>query len=136
MINVVVMSYLSIIQLLNSNGADEKIEWERKMVSVSYGVLAFGNFCLIFHLCHVSENLVVTTGKLEKFIIDNLMENGDSQQQNAVCSLLSKFKGFNANGYFTINHSMLTGLIASLVTYLVILVELKQSGDQSLISNN
>ena len=136
MVNVIVMSYLSIIQLLNSNGADEKIEWERKMVSVSYGVLAFGNFCLIFHLCHVSENLAVTTGKLEKFIIDDLMENGDSQHQNAVCSLLSKFKGFNANGYFTINHSMLTGLIASLVTYLVILVELKQSGDQSLISNN
>ena len=133
MVNVVVVSYLSITQLMN---AGEDVEWEHKMVSVSYGVLAFGNLCLIFHLCHVSENLAVTTEKLEKFIIDDLMENGDSQQQNAVCSLLSKFKGFNANGYFTINHSMVTGLIASLVTYLVILVELKQSGDQSLISNN
>ena len=122
MVNVVVVSYLSITQLMN---AGEDVEWEHKMVSVSYGVLAFGNLCLIFHLCHVSEILVVTVGELEKFIIEDLLENGESQQQNAVCNLLSKFKGFSANGYFTLNHSMLTGMIANIVTYLVILVEFR-----------
>ena len=126
MVNVVVVSYLSITQLMY---ADEKMEWERKMVSVSYGVLAFGNFCLIFHLCHVSE-MVVTVEELEKVIIDDLLKNGESQQQNAVCNHLLKFKGFNANGYFTLNHSMSksTGMIANIITYLVILVEFKQSG--------
>ena len=125
LVNVVVVSYLSIIQLMN---AEEKMEWERKMVSVSYGVLAFGNLCQIFHLCHVSENLVVSVGKLEKFVINDILENGESKQQNAVCNLLSKFKGFNANGYFTLNHSMLTGMIAYIITYLVILVDFNQSG--------
>ena len=125
MVNVVVVSYLSITQLMN---ADEKMEWERKMVSVSYGVLAFGSLCSIFHLCHVSENLVVTVEELEKFIIDDLLKNGESQQQNAVCNLLSKFKGFDANGYFVLNHSMLTAMITIGITYVVILIQFRFSG--------
>ena len=105
----------------------EYVEWEHKMVSVSYGVLAFGNFCLIFHLCHISENLVVAVGELEEFIIDHLLKNG-KWQQNSVSNLLSKFKGFDANGFFTLNHSMLTGMMVNIITLLVILVSFRLSG--------
>ena len=82
---------------------------------------------IIFQLCNMSENLVVAVGDLEEFIIDNLLKNGQSQQKS-VCNLLSKFKGFDANGYFTLNHSMLTGMMSNIVTYLVILVQFRQSG--------
>ena len=134
MVNVVVVSYSSITQLMNSG---EDVEWEHKMVSVSYGVLAFGNLYLIFHLCHVSENLVVTVRELEKVIIDDFFKNDEfHQRQNALCNLLSKFKGFNANGYFTVNHLMLTGMIANIVAYLVILVEFRLDDVPSMSYND
>ena len=75
--------------------------------------------------CHTSEILAVAVGELEEFITDNLLENSQSQQQNAICNRLLKFKGFDANGYFILNHSMLTGMIANMVTYLVILVQFR-----------
>ena len=77
--------------------------------------------------CHTSEILAVAVGELEEFITDNLLENDLSQKQNIICNRLLKFKGFDANGYFTLNHSMLTGMIANMVTYLVILVQFRQS---------
>ena len=154
MVNNVVISYLSITQLMN---ADKNMEWQRKMIFISNGILAFGclyaqylvhlqklnllqrldpnhfrstviiNCNIIFQLCHLSENLLVAVGQLEEFITDHLLKSGQSQQ-SSVCNLLSKFKGFDANGYFTLNHSMLTGMMANIVTYLVILVQFRQSG--------
>ena len=77
--------------------------------------------------CHNSEILAVAVGELEEYIADTLVDNGQSQQQNNVCNRLMKFKGFDANGYFTLNHSMMTGMMANMVTYLVILVQFRQS---------
>ena len=71
----------------------------------------------------MSEILAITVGELAEFIT----ENDQSPQQNTICNRLLKFKGFDANGYFTLNHSMLTGMIANMVTYLVILVQFRQS---------
>ena len=48
-------------------------------------------------------------------------------QAEAVVTLLDEFRGFDAKGYFTLNHSLLTGMTASFVTYMVILVQFKQS---------
>ena len=124
MVNIVMISYLSITQLMN---ADENMEWERQMASISYGILALHSILIIFQLCHMSEILANSVGELEVFITDNLLELRQSQQQNTVCNRLLKFKGFEANGFFTLNHSMLTGMMANMVTYLVILVQFRQS---------
>ena len=107
--------------------ADESIEWPRQGIFISCGILAFGFLYLIFQLCDLSEMLVVNVGELEDLIIDYQLKNVESRQHSDVCNLLSKFKGFDANGYFTLNHSMLTGMIANIVTYLVILVQFRQS---------
>ena len=81
----------------------------------------------ISQFCHASEVLAVAVGELEEYITDNVADIGQSQQLNTVCSRLLKFKRFDANGYFALNHSMLTGMIANMVTYLVILVQFRQS---------
>ena len=125
MLNIIVLSFISISQLMD---AGESMEWQRQGIFISCGILALGFFYLIFALCHASEMLVVNVGELEDLIIDYHFKNGESQQKNDVCNLLSKFNGFEANGYFTLNHSMLTGMIGNIVTYLVILVQFQQSG--------
>ena len=81
----------------------------------------------IFQFCHASEVLAVAVRELEEYITENVADFGQSLQLNTVCNRLLKFKGFDANGYFSLNHSMLTGMIANMVTYLVILVQFRQS---------
>ena len=61
---------------------------------------------------------------MKRRILDIQFQTG---QAEAVISLLEEFKGFNAKGFFTLNHSLLTGMTANFVTYLVILVQFKQS---------
>ena len=39
MVNIVMICYLSITQIMNT---DETMEWDRQMVFISYGILALG----------------------------------------------------------------------------------------------
>ena len=50
-----------------------------------------------------------------------------SDETVMVCSLLARFQGFDANGYFDVNHSLLTAMTANFVTYLVIMIQFDQS---------
>ena len=109
--------------------ADGSMEWQRLGLFLSCGIVAPGFLYFIFQLCHLSELLAVNVGELEDLLTDYHFKNDrESPQKNEVCNLLAKFKGFEANGYFTLNHSMLTGMIGNIVTYLVILVQFRQSG--------
>ena len=126
MVNIILLSFLSISQLIDADGS---MEWQRLGFFLSCAIVAPGFLYFIFQLCHLSELLAVNVGELEDLLIDyHFKNNRESPQKNEVCNLLSKFKGFEANGYFTLNHSMLTGMIGNIVTYLVILVQFRQSG--------
>ena len=125
MVNIIVLSFLSISQLMDADGS---MEWYRQVFFISCGILAFGFLYLIFQLCCLSEMLVVNVGELEDLIIDYQFKNGESRQHSDVCNLLSKFKGFDANGYFILNHSMLTAMITIGITYVVILIQFRFSG--------
>ena len=46
---------------------------------------------------------------------------------NYICSLQDDFKGFDGNGFFTLDHSLLTGMTGNFVTLMVILIQFKQS---------
>ena len=125
MVQIVVFGFVSISQLMD---ADASMDWERKCVFIiSKGFLAFGFVYLIFALCTMSEAVNVSVRELEDFIMNVELNTNQAQQQIIICNCLSKFRGFDANGYFTLNHSMVTGMIASIVTYLVILVQFRQS---------
>ena len=125
MVQIVVFGFVSISQLMD---ADASMDWERICVYISKGFLAFGFVYLIFALCTMSEAVNVSVRELEDFIMNVELKINQTQQQIIISNCLSKFRGFDANGYFTLNHSMLTGMIASIVTYLVILVQFRQSG--------
>ena len=46
---------------------------------------------------------------------------------NYICSLQDDFKGFDGNGFFILDHSLLTGMTGNFVTLIVILIQIKQS---------
>ena len=69
---------------------------------------------------------------MKKRILDIQFQTG---QAEAVITLLDHFKGFDAKGYFTLNHSLLTGMTANFVTYLVILVQMVNVGKIQLTYN-
>ena len=125
MVLIIVLGFVSISQLMDANA---NMEWERHCIFIADGFLAFGIIYFIFALCTMSELVVVGVRELEDFITNIHLNTNPAQQQIMICNSLSKFRGFDANGYFTLNHSMLTGMIASIVTYLVILVQFRQSG--------
>ena len=60
------------------------------------------------------------------FLLDYKFENKRGQA-NEICSLLEDFQGYNANGFFNVNHSLISGVTANFVTYLIILVQFRLS---------
>ena len=48
-------------------------------------------------------------------------------EKNSLYLQLDGFKGFNGENYFIVNNSMITGMIANFVTYLIVLIQFKQS---------
>ena len=46
-------------------------------------------------------------------------------EKNSLYLQLDGFKGFNGENYFTVNNSMITGMVANFVTYLIVLVQFK-----------
>ena len=49
----------------------------------------------------------------------------DESDLNAICNELSDFKGFHGKDFFTVNNSLITGMVSNFVTYLIILIEFK-----------
>ena len=93
--------------------------------------LIFGNLVacfyvtfVLFFLCENSEKLVCKVRHVNLKIMDFKMVNAEIE---TIYGLLDKFKGFNANGYFVVNSSLLTGMVANFVTYSVILIQFRQS---------
>ena len=46
-------------------------------------------------------------------------------EKNSLYLQLDGFKGFNGENYFTVNNSLITGMVANFMTYLIILIQFK-----------
>ena len=82
--------------------------------------------CLLFLLCHFSENVSHSVQKLKVNILEFQFKKGQ-QQGEVVYHLLNEFYGFEAYGFFTLNHSLLTGIVSNFVTYLVVIINFRVS---------
>ena len=98
------------------------------------GVWQFGTFAMlafffcamlnIYNLCSYSELMANKVQELKRKILDIQFQNGEA---DAILILLDEFKGFNANGYFTLNKSLLTSMTSNFLCFFVILIQFKQS---------
>ena len=80
--------------------------------------------------CCLSEKVAKQAQCLKNNIIDTTAEHTGStnivtlqDDSNHICSLLDEFKGFDAMGFFTINHSLLPGMFMSFVTFVVLMFQ-------------
>ena len=106
----------------------EDLEFGRLMLMIGQLSSCFFIAYLLFILGNTSERMLSSVKDLKLAI-----QNANYHQINKTdcfCSILdefNEFQGFEGNGYFTLNHSMLTGLTANFATFLVILVQFNQS---------
>ena len=79
---------------------------------------------LLYMFCFMSQQIVTQVQNLQDKIL-NMSPSSDNR--DIIYSALGEFHGFDASGYFTLNNSLLTGMAANFTTYLVILIQFKQS---------
>ena len=84
--------------------------------------------------CWLSEKVAKQAKCLKNKIMEGASYHTVSDDSNYICSLLDDFKGFDGNGFFTLDHSLLTGMTGNFVTLMVILIQFKQSEEQSKLS--
>ena len=83
---------------------------------------------ILISICWLSENVAKQVKCLKNKVMEEASNN--TVDSNYICSLLDEFQGFDGNGFFTLNHSLLTGMAGSFFTFIVILNQFKQSETQ------
>ena len=124
-LNVIAYAYIVFtrIQLLFGS-KDDLLGWSKRLQVSGFILLVLFILYLLFTLCSFSEKIRKSVQELKSAIKD--VHYGMNKAE-AVCLMLDDFKGFDADGYFTLNNSLLTGMTAALATFLVILIQFNQS---------
>ena len=132
-LNVIAYAYIvsTRIQLLFGT-KDDLFGWSKFLQGLGFILLVLFILYLLYTLCAFSEKIRKSVQELKSAIKD---VHYGMNKADAICLMLDDFKGFDANGYFTLNNSLLTGMTAGLATFLVILIQFNQSENDSKISN-
>ena len=83
---------------------------------------------LFYTLCTLSEKIANNVQDLKLEISKRCYQQ---EKADHILRELDDFKGFDADGYFTVNHSLLTGMATNFATFLVILIQFKQAESPS-----
>ena len=78
----------------------------------------------LVYLCTFGEKVATVVQDINTKILESQTSN---EVGLAVSVQLQNFHGFSADGFFTVNHSLLTGMTANFLTYMVILIQFQQS---------
>ena len=85
---------------------------------------------MVWYLSSFSQSLVSKIEELKnafsniKFCKD-MNEAQFFDEKHSLYLQLDGFKGYNGENYFTVNNSMISGMIANFVTYLIVLIQFK-----------
>ena len=124
---LIFVSYRCLSYLLGSYAVTM---WEVQIVASSYHIFVLIYAFTAWYLSSFSQSLLSKTEELKiafsniKFC-KNMNETEFIDEKNSLYLQLDGFKGFNAENYFTVNNSLITGMIANFVTYVIILVQFK-----------
>ena len=124
--------FLSYRCLSYALGSYAVARWENQITATGYfiGVLTF--LLVTWYLTNFSQSLLSKTEDL-KIALSNVKfckDMNDTEfvdEKNSLYLQLNGFKGFYGENYFTVNNSMITGMIANFVTYLIVLIQFKMS---------
>ena len=118
----IINAYMALAQVFRLS--NEELELGRMILLMGQYFCCSFNTYLIFILGDTSERMMSCVQELKSSIQDAFYQ---TNKADCICSMLNEFQGFDANGYFTLNHSTLTGMTANFTTFLVILVQFNQS---------
>ena len=100
--------------------------WMKILIFIGFSMMLLSNLISQFVYCTLSEKLMNEVQYLKISIKEKIQDNNTSNQIDYIYSLLENFKGFNGNGFFILNHSLLTGMASNITTFLVILIQFRQ----------
>ena len=109
---------------------NDEISTEFLVLILGEVVDLIGWIVLLAIICNLSEGVAKQAKSIRNKIIDRPSEltyTTGQDNSNYICTLLDEFKGFNANGFFTLNHSLLCGMFVNFLTFLVIVVDIALS---------
>ena len=112
--------------------------YENNLESVLFSIGFFNCFVayvvITWYLCSFSQLLTNKVQELKfsvlnlnvtKCILPNMNESEIIDEKESVYINLDEFKGYNAEDFFTVNNSLITGMTSNFVTYLIILIQFK-----------
>ena len=111
-------------------GRYEVTMWEIQMIATSYFIYVLIYILTFWYLTSFSQSLLSKIEELKndfgniKFCKD-MNETEFVDEKNSLYLQLDGFKGFNGENYFTVNNSLITGMVANFMTYLIILIQFK-----------
>ena len=104
LVQIILIGYLIVTSMIDDNVTS----WTNHGILCGFTLLFLSFIHLLFWICHLSQRLSNQVNKLQ-----NLISSGtqiESTDAETICSQLEKFGGFDAKGYFTLNHSLVTGM--------------------------
>ena len=125
-------TYRSISFILGNYSKD----WQFLCMSITFCVLSLFFVKIIWYICSFSQLLATKIHELKYSIMDlnismedqlvhQIKETTIGNEKESVYVQLNDFKGFNAEDFFTVNNSLITGMTSHFVTFLIILIEFK-----------
>uniref|UniRef100_A0A182WDZ9 Gustatory receptor n=1 Tax=Anopheles minimus TaxID=112268 RepID=A0A182WDZ9_9DIPT len=114
-----IQSYYCYLHLTSKNGQGLSIE----SLILSSGIILF-NVIAIVALPFICEQVESESKLLMSYLSKLSMKHGQVAQHSSIWfpNLISSVR-FSAFGFFTINYNMLSGLVAGMVTYLIIFIQ-------------
>ena len=121
-LSAIINAYMALAQALRLS--NEELKLGSMILLMGQYFCCMFNTYLIFILGDTSEITRSSVQDLKSSVQDSYYQ---TNKADCICSMLDEFQGFDANGYFTLNHSTLTGMAANFTTFLVILVQFNQT---------
>ena len=127
LVGLIFVSYRCLSYVLGSYGVTM---WEIRIMASSYFIFVLIYIMTVWYLSSFSQSLVSKIEELRnafsniKFCKD-MNETEFIDAKHSLYLQLDGFKGYSGENYFTVNYSMITGMIANFVTYLIVLIQFK-----------
>ena len=89
----------------------------------------FGTISMILSLCYInflSQDITNNLHNLAECISEAQIT--DEKWQVITIQKINSFQGFDGHGFFTLGRSHLTSVVSNFITFIIILIQFKQSG--------
>ena len=91
---------------------------------------SFGTIAMILTICYINFLSQDVTNSLQE-LAECISESQITNENWKVITIqrINSFEGFDGYGFFTLGRSHLTSVVSNFITFIIVLIQFKQSGD-------